>query len=101
MSAGDEAARDGKEQRPAERLSLAQAAERALEQFIALSGFEPESITGVKQLDGGWSLLVDVVEVERVPSTMSVLASYRVDTDARGDLVAYERLRRFTRVTAD
>jgi hypothetical protein len=101
VSAGDEVARDGKEERPAERSRLAQAAERALEQFAALSGFEPESITGVKQVDGGWSLLVDVVEVERIPSTMSVLASYRVDTDAGGDLIASERLRRFTRVTAD
>ena len=101
MSAGDEVAHDGKEQRPAERPSLAEAAQRALEQFTALSGLAPESLTGVKQMDGGWSLLVDVVEVERVPSTMSVLASYRVDTDARGDLISYERLRRFTRVTAD
>ena len=41
------------------------------------------------------------VEVERVPSTMSVLASYRVDTDVRGDLISYERLHRFTRITAD
>jgi hypothetical protein len=101
VSAGDEAARDGKGEDRADRCRLTEAAERALEQFTALSGFEPESITGVKQVDGGWSLLVDVVEVERVPSTMSVLASYRVDTDARGDLIAYERLRRFTRVTAD
>ncbi|HEX8106326.1 MAG TPA: gas vesicle protein [Kofleriaceae bacterium] len=100
MSAGDEAARDG-EENPAERLSLADAAQRALEQFAALSGLQPESLTGVKQVDGGWSLLVDVVEVERVPSTMSVLASYRVDANARGDLISYERLRRFTRVTAD
>ncbi len=101
MSAGDEAARDGSAEQPADRHRLVDVTRRALEQFTALSGFEPESVTGVKQVDGGWSLLVDVVEVERVPSTMSILASYRVDTDARGDVLAYERLRRFTRITAD
>ncbi|HEX3758717.1 MAG TPA: gas vesicle protein [Kofleriaceae bacterium] len=101
MSAGDEVVRDGSGGHAIDRCRLTEAAERALDQFTALSGFEPESVTGVKQVEDGWSLLVDVVEVERVPSTMSILASYRVDTDARGDLVAYERLRRFTRVTAD
>jgi hypothetical protein len=98
---GDEAARSETEQIPSDRCTLAEVVRRALEQFTALSRFEPENVTGVKRVGDGWSLLVDTVEVERVPSTMSVLASYRVDTDVRGDLISYERLRRFTRVTAD
>ena len=101
MAVGDEVARDGQDEKPANRCSLTEVVRRALAQFTALSGFEPESVSGVKRVDDGWSLLVDVVEVDRVPSTMSVLASYRVDTDVRGDLISYERLRRFTRATAD
>lgn len=89
------------EENPSDRHSLVEVVRRALEQFAALSGFEPESVTGVKRAGDGWSLLVDTVEVERVPSTMSVLASYRVDTNVRGDLISYERLHRFTRITAD
>jgi hypothetical protein len=46
-------------------------------------------------------VLVDVVELERVPSTTSVMATYRVDIDASGDLTGYERLRRFTRGSVD
>jgi hypothetical protein len=57
--------------------------------------------TGVRPEEDGWSVLVDVVELERVPSTTSVMATYRVDVDADGALTGYERLRRFTRGSVD
>ena len=44
---------------------------------------------------------VDVVDVERVPATTSVLSTYRVDTDPEGQLIGYERIRRFTRASTD
>jgi hypothetical protein len=46
-------------------------------------------------------VLVDVVELERIPSTTSVMATYRVDVDGGGALTGYERLRRFTRGSVD
>ncbi|MFD2415132.1 gas vesicle protein GvpO [Amycolatopsis pigmentata] len=74
----------------------------ALDQFRALIGREPEGVTGVRKTqDGGWSVLVDVVELERIPATTTVLATYRVDVDAAGELLACERLRRYTRGTTD
>jgi hypothetical protein len=75
--------------------------ERAVRQFVELNGQEPERVSGVRSVDSGWSLLVDVVDLERVPSTTSVLSTYRVDADARGDLTGYERIRRFTRSSID
>jgi hypothetical protein len=44
---------------------------------------------------------VDVVELERVPSTTSVMATYRVDIDGDGELSGFQRLRRFTRGSVD
>ena len=73
----------------------------ALEQFAGLTQLEPVGATGVRREEHGWSVLVDVVELERVPSTTSVMATYRVDIDAGGDLTGYERLRRFTRGSVD
>jgi hypothetical protein len=55
----------------------------------------------VRREEHGWSVLVDVVELERVPSTTSVMATYRVDLDEDGALTGYERLRRFTRGSVD
>ena len=76
-------------------------ASQAIEQFTKLSGRVPESVTGARPESEGWSLLVDVVELERTPPPMTVLATYRVDVDREGNLVAYERLRRFTRNATD
>ena len=101
MATEQEAPRERDEKRAARALGLVEVAERALRQFAELSGHVPESLTGARQDGDGWSLLVDVVEVERVPATMSVLASYRIDVDRQGDLVSYERLRRFTRLATD
>jgi hypothetical protein len=81
---------------------LREMAERAVREFTALFGRPAHGVTGVrKSADGGWSVLVDVVELERVPQSTSLLATYRVDVDDRGRLVSYERLRRFTLGAAD
>jgi Gas vesicle synthesis protein GvpO len=74
---------------------------QAVEQFEDLAGWKAGRLTGVRPTESGWSLLVDVVEVERVPDTTSVLATYRVDLNTEGGLISYERLRRYTRNATD
>jgi hypothetical protein len=82
--------------------SLREMAERAVREFTELHGRPAHGVTGVRRLDdGGCSVLVDVVELERIPQSTSLLATYRVDVDERGRLVSYERLRRFTLGAAD
>ncbi|SNQ47130.1 Gas vesicle synthesis protein [Frankia canadensis] len=73
----------------------------ALRQFAAVSRQEPERVSGVRRTDEGWSVLADVVELERIPSTTSVVATYRIDVDDEGGLIGYERLRRFVRGATD
>ena len=73
----------------------------ALEQFAGLTQLDPVATTGVRREEDGWSVLIDVVELERVPTTTSVMATYRVDVDTGGELLACERLRRYTRGTTD
>jgi hypothetical protein len=80
---------------------IAKAVSAALEQFEMLTHLEPVGMTGVRREDDGWSVLVDVVELERVPSTTSVMATYRVDIDDDGELSGFQRLRRFTRGSVD
>jgi hypothetical protein len=99
----DEAANLGAPPKPAPRGSMAAAAPQAVDQFCRLTGRAPDSVTGAKKSDDGdgWSFLVDVVELERSPPTMSIMATYRVESDSEGNLVSYERLRRFTRCATD
>ena len=80
---------------------IAGAVSAALEQFEVLTHLEPIGTTGVRREEDGWSVLVDVVELERVPSTTSVMATYRVDVDDSGELCGFQRLRRFTRGSVD
>ena len=75
--------------------------QRAVKQFSELSGCTPEQVTGARSSGEGWSFLVEVVDVERVPTTMSVLATYRVDVDLTGQLTSFERIRRYVRAAVD
>jgi hypothetical protein len=73
----------------------------ATQQLEGLLGKAPESVSAVRPTDDGWEAEVEVLELNRVPETTSVMASYRVTLDADGELMAYERIRRYTRAQTD
>lgn len=81
--------------------SAAQVMHSAAEQLSSLIGTPPESVSAIKPTDDGWEADVEVLELERVPETTSVMATYRVTLNAEGDLVAYERTHRYTRGQID
>lgn len=70
-------------------------------QLAELLGRPPESVSSLKPTDDGWVAQVEVVELERIPETTSVMASYRVALDEDGELISYERTRRYSRGTID
>ncbi|MEU0664950.1 gas vesicle protein [Streptomyces lavendulocolor] len=92
--------RDGGSRRP-RRMSAPKAMRSAAQQLEELLGRPPESISALRPTDDGWEAEVEVLELERIPETASVLASYRVTLDAEGELMAYERVRRYTRGQID
>nr|WP_251060003.1 gas vesicle protein [Streptomyces sp. ISL-100] len=73
----------------------------AAQQLEGLLGRAPESVSAVRPTDDGWEAEVEVLELERIPETTSVMASYRVKLDEDGELMAYERIRRYTRGQID
>ncbi|MFF4761660.1 gas vesicle protein [Streptomyces sp. NPDC001292] len=70
-------------------------------QFAELTGLSAESVTTFEQSEDGWSLEVEVLELARVPDTMSLMASYQVELDPQGQLTGYRRLHRYERGRAD
>ncbi|GHE71902.1 gas vesicle protein [Streptomyces spiralis] len=66
-------------------------------QFEELTGMTAESVTTFVQTEDGWSLEVEVLELARVPDTMSLMASYQVELDTEGQLTGYRRARRYER----
>lgn len=74
---------------------------RARQQLEELIGLEGESISALSRTEDGWEVKVEVVEVARVPETTSILATYSVHLDSDGDLISYERVRRYSRGRLD
>ncbi|MFE3269280.1 gas vesicle protein [Streptomyces sp. NPDC059215] len=90
----------GGTRKPVKR-SAAWAMRCAAGQLEELLGRTPESVSAIKPTEDGWEAYVEVLELERIPETTSVLASYRVTLSARGELLAYEQTRRYTRGQID
>jgi hypothetical protein len=66
-----------------------------------LTGYPPESVSGLQWDGETWLVTVDVCELERVPNTTDVLATYVVQLDDGGGLLGYKRTRRFIRAQAE
>ncbi|WP_432192177.1 gas vesicle protein [Streptomyces sp. bgisy027] len=74
---------------------------QARTQLAELTGADAEKVTSFEQSEDGWSLEIEVLELSRVPDTMSLMASYQVDLDPQGHLTGYRRVRRYERGRSD
>ena len=80
-----------------ERPPLAEVIRVGREAFASLFGHEPESVPGVEKVDDGWRLILEVTELERMPWTTSVMATYEVHLNEHCDLDGYRRTRGYYR----
>lgn len=72
-------------------------AERAVEQMQDLIGRPVESVTGLERDDDDWTVTLEVLELQRIPTTTDVLGSYEVKLDKDGELTGAQRTRRYSR----
>ena len=79
------------------RISGPQAVLAARENLEALTGRPVESVSALQRMRDGWAVMLEIVELERVPRSTDVLASYRVEVDHEGELIGYERVSRYYR----
>jgi len=80
-----------------QRLSGSQAVDLARRHLRELTGNECESISSIQRGREGWSVQLETVELERIPRTTDILASYLIELDERGQLMSYERVGRYYR----
>jgi Gas vesicle synthesis protein GvpO len=78
-------------------VSPVELARSARSQLAELTGRVPESVLGLQKDDGGWKVTVEVVEHSRIPSSTDLLGCYVVTLDDDGELLGYERVRRYQR----
>jgi hypothetical protein len=83
------------------RLSAAEASREGLRQITELTGKDPEGVSGVTPSQDGWLVTVDVVEDRRIPSSTDILSTYETEIADDGELLSYQRVRRYARGRGD
>ncbi len=84
------------------RMSAGDAVLRVREELPALLGKPVESVLGVQRdAEDGWHVIVQVVELARIPNSSDVLGAYLVTLDDEGEIQGYQRQRRYVRSQPD
>jgi hypothetical protein len=100
----DESPANG-QRRPARRgrpaMTAGEAAKAALRAIAELTAKQPEGVTEVERTEDGWTVGIELVEDQRIPSSSDVLAIYETTIDADGELLSYRRIRRYARGRGD
>lgn len=89
--------RDAKERPAPTTVGIADVVVHARRTMAALTGHAVDSVTSARRSKDGWQVRLELVELERVPATTSVLGSYEVTLDGDGELLEYGRIRRYYR----
>jgi Gas vesicle synthesis protein GvpO len=82
-------------------MTAAEAAKAALREIAELTAKQPEGITQVARTEDGWTIGIELVEDQRIPSSADILATYETTIDADGELLSYRRVRRYARGRGD
>jgi hypothetical protein len=72
-------------------------AQWAKEQLAQLTGLKPETVSALSKDEEGWHITVDLIELKRIPEATDVLATYEVVLDEAGNMLRYQRTRRYYR----
>lgn len=92
---------DNQAESDSKRVGVERVGERVMNSLAKLVGCSTEGVTGFRRTDDGWILTVEVLEVERVPETTDVMASYEVETDRNGGILSFDRRRRYLRAETE
>jgi hypothetical protein len=88
------------------RLTPPQVVGRARDQVEELFGKPVEAVSSFEQSNGdgngkGWIVTLELLELERIPETTSLLGTYEATLDGDGNLLGARRVRRYPRNQSD
>lgn len=75
----------------------ADVASRVKAALSSLTGLDVDTVSGVEKTGDDWKVVVEMVELSRIPNSSDVLASYAVVAEDKGDILSYRRTRRYLR----
>lgn len=74
-----------------------QIAQCAKDQLAQLTGLKPDTVSAFIKDERGWHVTVEMIELKRIPESTDVLATYETLLDDEGNLLSYQRTRRYLR----
>jgi len=74
-------------------LNMVELAEEAKSQIAKLTGLKPVTTTGAIRDEKGWHLVIDMLEMTRIPASTDILGEYELLLDDEGKLLSFERKR--------
>jgi hypothetical protein len=90
------------------KLSPPELVGRARDQMQELFGKPVESVSAFEYSNGddngdgnGWTVTLELLELERIPDTTSLLGTYEATLDGDGNLLGAKRVRRYPRNQSD
>jgi Gas vesicle synthesis protein GvpO len=69
----------------------------AKDAVAAITGFKADAVTRCEAKDGGWYVIVDVLESKARVGDNDLISTYELIMDAKAEITAYKRLRRYYR----
>ena len=69
-------------------------ARRGARAISELTGLKVSTIVGIRKVDAGWEVGLELVEKESIPRGMDILGLYRVRVNNSGEVLDFERVRR-------
>lgn len=83
--------------RKGETTSASDIALHAKAELAAVTGLDADRVSAVERRPDGWRVVVDLVELRRIPAATDVLAAYEAEFGPTGILLGYRRTRRYFR----
>ena len=71
--------------------------QQAREQLAQMTGLKPDAVSAFTKDEEGWHISVEMIELQRIPEASDILATYDVNLDDKGNLLRYQRTRRYLR----
>lgn len=68
-------------------------AEQAKNQLAKLTGLKPVSVTGAVKDERGWHIVMEMLEMVRIPASTDILGEYQILLDDDGNILSFERRR--------
>jgi len=74
-----------------------QVAQHVKEQLVDLTCFKPDTISAISKDEQGWHIVIEMIEMKRIPAGSDMLATYETLADEEGNLINYHRTCRYLR----